>query len=234
MFSTYNISEHNQSQANLGLENHSHIEAIKNKPIEGTDDPWTDTSRIKQSLYVHKEIRDIDTDNLNVESLRDIAQRTNAAFIHYSYNCSVLANAMHYNLEAGKEVFCAKNVYPVMKGFERDVVEKYINKENKNIAWLNLKSLEEMNEMILLNHTLRGNQFYLVFLRFDVAWGEEGHFFNAAVLRNNEGEPYVAYVDAWPSFKKNWTLDELQEEYNPKEIQFGQTMPKKGSFPGAA
>ncbi|MCB1108000.1 MAG: T3SS effector cysteine hydrolase SpvD family protein [Chlamydiia bacterium] len=214
----YSVSDYcNQTKFQVPDQDiHNHLLDINSKEKSGND-PQEDISRVQDALFVHAEIRDIDTNTLDEKTLEGLAKRANAAFIHFTYNCSILANAMLYNLESGKEVLCAKNVYPPFKGFHIGFIEKNLFKVDIG-TWRRPSSLKNAQDMILADHERTQKKFYMLNLQFNTFWGEEGHFLNAVVLNDQDGKARVVYVDAWTTSQSIWTLEELEKEYHPFDI----------------
>lgn len=214
----YSLSDY-CSQSEFKVPNQEDHEWIlqMNETVSYWDDPLVNTDRIKEALYIHSDIKPINA--LDRPTLAALAKRVNAAFIHYSGNCAILANAMAYNLIAGREVFCVKNTFPLHLGLNHRVTAGFFHKWSDRVVhkqYYGLMNFQEINKLLIYDHSYTHNQIYMIYIHYPILFGltSEGHSFNAVILKDKENNPEVVYVDPWFPSKPLFTSAELDKEYN--------------------
>lgn len=222
---SYSLSEYcgQQNYAVPDPEDHQHILALNEKQNRpGINDSMEDSiDRIKEAVYIHPEIRPIDLETVGRSELEAIARRTNAATLHFSGNCSLLAHAVAYNIEWGREVFCIKNTSPFFIGFSETTVLTTLQKHGSHLVGSYKDSdvsFQEIEDAILQNYELTGKRIFIVNTIHKSLFGltSNGHSLNAVILKENGGSPKVVFLDAWYPSKPTLTSKELDEKYKLK------------------
>ena len=174
------------------------------------DNDVHDVRRIKQALHIEPRAQAL-PEQLNLSDLKQIADFVNFTTLHYSANCALLAACVHYNIEKGATILCAKNTTSPLVGMDSDIVELLIFGKVLNASH-NLYSLEEVSNEVLRRYDVYGSKSCIVGAEnYQVPLiGETGHDFNAAVLLDANNKPYVQYVDAWKT--SNTTPDRTHFE----------------------
>lgn len=174
----------------------------------------SEASRIEASLQTFKDPKRIDINKLDKETLNSIAKDTNAAFVHFSGNCALLAHCFLYNYINQKQELAAINTYPVYEGVSSDIVEEALFGDTL-IEICKSENLKDIEKEILNNYNQTGQScFILNTSGYQVPlMGSSGHELNAVVLKDKFGNPKVQFVDCWKTSQCTPTHDQLAARY---------------------
>lgn len=157
--------------------------------------------------------------NLSQSSLAKIAKLVNSAFFHIRGNCSLLSRCLLYNLKKGQSILSSKNTFPIYLGVSEIVADQIIFGKGLSLVESGLATLADVEEAVLREYTLSGEKFYLISSsNYKVPlFGSCGHYFNAVVLLNEAGIPFVQFVDSWKTSEIMPTREQA-EKRNPFAI----------------
>ena len=159
-----------------------------------------------------------------------MARRVNHAKIHYSGNCPLLAYCFLDSCHKKRLSFVVDNLKEWHESLRTTALHLMIfGKELTTVG--NCEDVGSMNAILLYEYRMNpDHRFYVIAADYH-AWFASflpGHCFNAVILQNDKGEPYVQYVDPWrtirspmispqqldremPSFKQTFTILRLED-----------------------
>lgn len=225
MFSTsYRLSDYcNQQEFEVpNTDDHDRIIKMYKKENWWEEvDATQNIERLKDALYIRLDGQPIEWEALDRKTLVALAKRMNAAFFHFSGNCTALSYAMVYNLETGREVFCVKNVFPLHIGFDDDtVVRFFFDGPMRNLGRGDVQNDVEINfkkidQTLIEDYLKTSKMVYVVSITYPIFFGQrrEGHQFNAVVLKDHKNNPEIAYVDAWYPSDPVSTAEDMDKKY---------------------
>lgn len=160
------------------------------------DNYFHDARRIKQALHVEPRAQVL-PERLNLHDLKQIARGVNMTTLPDTASCALLAACVHYNIEKGGIVLCAKDM-SLPLGMDTEIMDAIIFGKRLKVSRA-LCSLEEVSQEVLGRYSLEGNKSYIISTDNCLIplLGNLGHDFNAVVLQDSTDKPFVQYVDAW-------------------------------------
>lgn len=163
-----------------------------------------------KSITVHKSPEKIS--KLNTHVLRKIAKNVNSSKIHFSGNCVLLSRCLLYNLKKGKIFLSGQNTYPIFQAVNSIIAEKIIFGKILLKDHRELKNIDQVVDEILNRYRQTRTSFYAIdFIHNNKE--KNGHSFNAVVLLDDEGAPYVQFVDSWKTSNHLPSQRDLSSRY---------------------
>lgn len=176
-----------------------------------------DAMRIKSAISLARAPK-LFSNPLTVRYLESVARFTNAAVVHYSGNCVLLATCLYANLLQNKKLLSVKNISPPTEGIDSVIAEEIIlGASMATLATGN--SLSKITAAILNEYRKTKTLFYKVSdSGYRVPFmGESGHEFNSVVIMDNGG-PRVVYVDAWKTSQHTATEEIMTKRFGAGAI----------------
>lgn len=153
---------------------------------------------------------------LSLSSLAKMAKRVNSSFIHISGNCTLLSRCLLYNLKKGQPILSSKNTFPIYLGVSEITADQIVFGKGLSVVESNLVTLADVEEAVIREFETSGEKFYVISSsNYKIPlFGSCGHYFNAAVLLDEAGVPFVQFVDAWKTSEILPTREQA-EKRNP-------------------